>query len=192
MRPTETTAKVIASEVAVGENTYYGSIRPIGDDYDKNSVAGTLRPASVVDAGTFTRQGHAMSVATTAAMFDDWRNAIGAGVGDGGVVANSSMEVVTYDDDANNRLEYGGTATATATAEEAKSPPLSLQLFISSLSDALSYTSADTTATEFRYNGPQGSSVLNVTPMGSTTKLIASETSSNFKVCAILLFFSVF
>lgn len=129
---------MIASEVAVGENTYYGSIRPIGDDCDKKTQQGDSVARNVAEA-------EGMATA-----FNDW-----------------TSTGVRCDDD---QLEY-------------TKSPLPLQLFISSLSDALSYTSADTTGTEFRYNGgPHGSSVLNVTPMGSTTKLIASETSSNFKV----------
>ncbi|XP_065221104.1 sodium-dependent nutrient amino acid transporter 1-like [Planococcus citri] len=202
VRPTETTAKVIASEVAVGENTYYGSIRPIGDDYDSQSMAGTLRrpPSSILDASFATQQGHHHTMNTTtsstaagagtptavmASMFNDWSGAIEGGAGNLSTVA-MAMEVAAddYDDRLGEYHHNHSTSSTAAATTEAKSPPLSLQLFISSLSDALSYTSADTTtATEFRYNGgPQGSSVLNVTPMGSTTKLIASETSSNFKL----------
>lgn len=139
---------MIASEVAVGENTYYGSIRPIGDDCDKTKAQGDSVVGNAEEAA---------GIAATA--FNDW-----------------TSTGVRCDDD---RLEY-------------TKSPLPLQLFISSLSDALSYTSADTTGTEFRYSGPHGSSVLNVTPMGSTTKLIASETSSNFKVSSFWIFFFFF
>jgi len=158
MREPETTARVIASEVAVDKNTYYGSIRPIGDDADKRTTT-TLMITSAGDELTLKRtttEGRPVTVTTTTtAAIDEW------------MCGNEN-----YSDQ--------------LVAES----PLPLQLFISSLSDALSYTSADTA--EFRYNGtggPKGSSVLNVTPMGSTTKLIASETSSNFKV-GIFFFFS--
>lgn len=153
IRQPETTAKAIASEVAVGENTYYGSVRPIGDDVDKETTTmpdeWTLKGAQLPPEGSMMAATTTASVATTQDM-QEWI------CGNGNYVDQLAAE-----------------------------SPLPLQLFISSLSDALSYTSADTTGTEFRYNGnggPQGSSILNVTPMGSTTKLITSETSSNFKV----------
>lgn len=152
IRQPETTAKVIASEVAVGENTYYGSVRPIGDDIDKETKT---MPDEWTLKGAQLPEGRMMETTTTASV----------------ATTQATQEWICGNGNCVDQL----------TAES----PLPLQLFISSLSDALSYTSADTTGTEFRYNGnggPQGSSILNVTPMGSTTKLITSETSSNFKV----------
>lgn len=152
IRQPETTAKVIASEVAVGENTYYGSVRPIGDDIDKETKT---MPDEWTLKGAQLPEGRMMETTTTASV----------------ATTQATQEWICGNGNCVDQL----------TAES----PLPLQLFISSLSDALSYTSADTTGTEFRYNGnggPQGSSILNVTPMGSTTKLITSETSSNFKL----------
>ncbi len=141
--------------MAVGENTYYGSIRPIKDGGAEKKIA---RDAYVVVAKN-GRRDSAEGKPKATAMTSDW----------------TSGNERCYDD---HQLVY---------AES----PLPLQLFISSLSDALSYASVDTTTgTDFKFNetgGPRGSSVLHVTPMGSTTKLIGSETSSTFKVRTVPL-----
>lgn len=188
-RTLERTAKVIASEVAIGENTYYGTIRPISetvaarkpkkrnveDDFEvfKRTYLATSTPAPATPTQT------PISVTDDSIYSSKWANDWMYSGADGGAGGRER-----YSDDQQQREQRLQQQQFVYAAE---SSPLPLQLFISSLSDALSYTSADTTTgADFTFNdsgfGPRGSSVLHVTPMGSTTKLITSDTSSTFRV----------
>ncbi|KAK7574238.1 hypothetical protein V9T40_011429 [Parthenolecanium corni] len=190
-RTLERTAKVIASEVAIGENTYYGTIRPIGeslsarklkqcnveDDFEvfKQTYLATSTPTPTTPTTPKSVTGDSICSSKLAS---EWMYSGGADGGAGG------KERYSEDQQQEQRLQQQQLVYA------AESSPLPLQLFISSLSDALSYTSADTTTgADFTFNdsgfGPRGSSVLHVTPMGSTTKLITSDTSSTFRVSRV-------
>lgn len=190
-RTLERTAKVIASEVAVGQSTYYGTIRPIGEPA---GCGGPHKRSAEEEFEAFKRRYLAASTPTpsspgsnwaadesacSAALAGDWMfgGRTDGGADDGGCRKHAAAE---------RQRQQPPPSTVWLAGE---SSPLPLQLFIGSLSDALSYASAadTTTAADFTFNdgggfGPRGSSVLDATPMGSTTKLITSDTSSTFRV----------
>ncbi|XKL69660.1 hypothetical protein PGB90_007429 [Kerria lacca] len=161
IRQLETTARVIASEVAIGENAYYGSIKPIGDDSSKKI-----------------------------------RKYVNDSIKKNESRISLNSKISTSDSVSKVNEKRVGDESPTMFWSSSPLPPprtplantdsnLQLQMFINSISDTLSYASVDTTIARNAHCNenafPQGSSATYVSPMGSTTQLITSDTSSNFR-----------